>query len=62
MKEVRNIYFKLTYGSNMRLISGLPLPNPAEGPYHFINCSFHPGLREEILKHYRDSKFTDCEF
>lgn len=47
MQVIKNMYFKLTYAEGQvgeRLISGLPLPDPAKGPYTFINCEVHPRL------------------
>lgn len=59
MKEFVNYYFKVPHDGPM-LISGLPLPCPVKGPYKFINCDFHSGLREELEKNYKDSEFIDC--
>jgi hypothetical protein len=60
MIEAKNIYFKVRFGGP-ELISGWPLPDPLKGPYHFVNCSFHPGLEDELQKNYKTSRFTDCE-
>lgn len=57
---IRDSYFKATFSMGPRYISGLSLPNPDKGPYKFVNCDFHPALREELLK-YKDSEFVDCE-
>lgn len=57
---VENYYFKVAY-NGPRLISGLPLPDPAKGPYRFIGCDFHPALREVIAKDYADSRFENCD-
>lgn len=60
MIEIREHYFKLDCGEQP-LMSGLPLPDPGKGPYHFIGCLFHPAVEDTLKKHYSNSQFTDCE-
>ncbi len=59
MKEIRNYYFKSTHEEGRMYISGCPLPDSKKGPYHFISCTFHPGLWSIVRQEYKDSKFTD---
>ena len=57
---VENCYFKVPFGGPA-LMSGLPMPDPTKGPYHFLRCSFHPGLWETLEAVYAGCKFTDCD-
>jgi hypothetical protein len=61
MKKLSGYYFKVPFGGE-QLISGLPLPNPAMGPYLFEECTFHPGLREVLRCEYATSVFQCCEW
>ena len=60
MKEIKNIYIKVAFGDNYEQISGMKMPDPKLGPYKFVDCSFHPGLSEELKRNYKSSKFYDC--
>lgn len=60
LKTVMDTYFKVPHDGPV-LISGLPLPAPNAGPYHFVRCDFHPGLREVLKNDYSTSTFTDCD-
>jgi hypothetical protein len=53
-------YYKNTYEQGATLTSGLPLPDPKEGPYHFKGCEFHPGLEDVLNSLYADSVFENC--
>lgn len=57
---IKHHYFKVPHASGRQLISGLPLPEPGK-KYYFQNCTFHPGLKEELEKKYNDSIFVDCD-
>jgi len=61
MIEIRNHYFKATFEERHRYISGLPLPDPGKGPYHFIDCDIHPRLWETMRQIYKScgSQFTN---
>jgi len=59
MKTYENYYFKATHKEATVYMSGLPLPDPAQGPYIFKNCSFHAGLKEVIKKDYVTSIFIN---
>ena len=55
---VKHKYFKGSH-NGPNYISGLNLPAP--GQYYFEECTFHPGLKEELEKNYDGSCFVDCE-
>ena len=57
---IENCYFKVPYGGEP-LMSGLVMPDPKAGPYHFVNCDFHPALWEVLKQDYEDCKFIDCD-
>ena len=60
MMQVKNTYFKFQYGEDCRhMLSGRPLPDPAAGPYHFINCDIHPRLWSVMRTFYKTSTFTN---
>lgn len=59
MKEIKNYYFKASFDGPV-YISGLRLPNPVDGPYRFIDCEFHPGLRDVLDKEYGNCEFVNC--
>ncbi len=60
MIRVENTYFKTAHDDPVRLISGRPLPDPKLGPYVFVDCDFHPAVKEELKRHYKTSKFVNC--
>ena len=60
MKVFENCYFKVPHGGEP-LMSGLIMPNPKYGPYHFKNCDFHPALWDVLKRDYKDCQFTDCD-
>jgi len=60
MQVISDCYFKTAYDDPVRLISGLPLPDPSKGPYRFIDCDFHPAVDNELKKNYQTSEFIDC--
>lgn len=59
MKELTDRYYKAEH-DGPSYISGLNMPDPKKGPYHFIRCDFHPALREVLAEQYKDSKFSLC--
>ena len=61
MIEIRSHYFKTRHDEGLSLISGLPLPPPNKGPYHFVDCKIHPRLRETMMQMYTECKFTNTE-
>ena len=61
MIEIKDTYFKTTHREGFIYISGRPLPSPDKGPYHFINCSFHPCLDGHVAEYkLTGSILTDC--
>jgi len=58
MNAFKNYYFKATYKEGTEYISGFPLPKP--GVYNFIDCTFHPRLKDDLKKNYKCSVFINC--
>jgi len=56
MQEISNYYFKTHYEDPVRLISGLPLPDPSKG----LDCDFHPAVGRELVSRYPNSQFINC--
>lgn len=52
MIEIKNTYFKATHDEGPCYMSGLPLPAPDKGPYHFMDCDIHPRLWETMRQVY----------
>ena len=42
-------------------MSGLVMPDPAKGPYHFDGCDFHPALWDVLRRDYKNCRFTNCD-
>jgi hypothetical protein len=60
MPTIANCYFKVPFGGKP-LMSGLVMPDPAGGPYHFDGCDFHPALWDVLKRDYKNCKFTNCD-
>ncbi len=56
---IKDTYFKVPNNGPL-LGSGLALPAASGGPYHFVNCHFHPHLKAELQANYADSVYTRC--
>jgi len=56
---IKNTYYKGVFGGQ-RFMSGCNMPNPDDGPYEFIDCTFHPGLSNVLKQDYGDSVYVDC--
>lgn len=61
MHTYTNYYFK-QLSDEPAIMSGLPLPNPTEGPYEFVDCEFHPRLWECLEQLYFTSTFQNCNY
>lgn len=62
MKTIKDYYFKSLHDENMRLMSGLPLPDPADGPYKFVHCDFHPRVWEALEQGYALAEYVNCNW
>lgn len=59
MEIIKDRYYKGKYREKLSYMSGLNLPSPTK-KYEFINCAFHPRLRETLVRDYKECKFIEC--
>ena len=64
MTTIRNHYFKFLPDVPWQFcgMSGLPLPDPKQGPYEFIDCEFHPGIWSFVKQEYQGSEFKGTSY